>query len=932
MKRSRVVALALGLGYGSLFLVDGVCFDAWRRYGIRIPDCPDGRVRQTAELSATSLRRGAPGFVTFRATAHYTLDGADAVQTAPVEGILSIELSLVGANKQRTKLPATWEVVGSDRRAEITLPALPDGDYQLHASFVTRVGAGELEVPLPLYTSARVHVLTDRPLYEPGNTVQFRAVVLKAKDSTPVDGRPGHWVVSGPDGEVLLEEQAPAGEWGVVAGSFPLDKGAPHGRWTVRWASANASDEVAFDVRPFTLPRFAVEASADKAFYRVGDTPAIKGAVTYSSGAPVAQAPLEITWHVDGWPPPRAWLDTLLPKTAKTAANGRFTLALPAVPDDLVGTATLHARIAAIDPAGDRVEGAATVLLSKDGISVASVTQLGDGLVEGFNNRMYVRVATPDGAIVPNAKITVKRAWQANDNGLVAHTDVDGVASLQLDPGPPVHVVIPPMPWRPAPRAPLVARGEVTDLIAADGGALADQLELDRWLGALAPCAKWWDAEAASAKIGLRVDAAGTIVTLGGGTTPLDRCVIERVRGKRLPAGRDRMYSVTFAFTDPALSTLTPTIDAALEEPEGLAEELDTLAKSTRDCLPAVDGSEGALPMMLTWKVEAGTKHVELGTWVADPHGGDARGAMTCVTSRISAGTRITLTEKAAADSLGVVRFSMARPASETAPRPQATTMLGYELLVSADIPGAPATKLVVPPGAVPPLRLRVEPVIAKPGDTITAELLRGPNFDGVLPKKLLVTHLRGKSEPVLDKARKATFRIDANAEGWVEVKGAGQRALVYITPSSDLEVAVTAKQPRYAPGDNAELAISTKLGGRGGRAAVGLFGVDQSLGRLVTLLGADDMARVRPRVETATPAFGTLDGQALALGRIRGANAAAATVARVTAIPAPPQLDAQVSARGASGFDAVGELTDNFYAVLAELHVVTRAWEAKAK
>ena len=49
--------------------------------------------------------------------------------------------------------------------------------------------------------------------------------------------------MSDPTGEVLLEEKAPAGEWGVVAGSFPLDKGAPTGRWTVAWQSAGRTPE-----------------------------------------------------------------------------------------------------------------------------------------------------------------------------------------------------------------------------------------------------------------------------------------------------------------------------------------------------------------------------------------------------------------------------------------------------------------------------------------------------------------------------------------------------------------------------------------------------------------------------------------------------------------------------------------------------------------
>ena len=38
---------------------------------------------------------------------------------------------------------------------------------------------------------------------------------------------------------------------------------------------ARAIDEIPITVKPFTLPRFRVEATADKSYYRAGDTPTI---------------------------------------------------------------------------------------------------------------------------------------------------------------------------------------------------------------------------------------------------------------------------------------------------------------------------------------------------------------------------------------------------------------------------------------------------------------------------------------------------------------------------------------------------------------------------------------------------------------------------------------------------------------------------------
>jgi hypothetical protein len=295
--------------------------------------------------------------------------------------------------------------------------------------------------------------------------------------------------------------------------------------------------------------------------------------------------------------------------------------------------------------------------------------------------------------------------------------------------------------------------------------------------------------------------------------------------------------------------------------------------------------------------------------------------------------SRIALAAPAHTDALGVARFAVAVPERADAPRPQPTTMLGYALAISVPgLDGHPSTELRVAPGRVPDLRMRVTPVLAKPGELITAELLRGPVRTAKLPDKLALDCLASHAEQKLDADHRASFTLAKEVTGWCTVSGGRVEARVYVRSTAALAVSVEPGRDRYAPGDTAELAIHTTIGGAGGRAAVSLIGVDNSLGQLVPLPDADAFARVLPPVQTRAPAFGVLDGQALALGRIRGANAAAAAVLRVSAVPPVPALDAVVSTAGASTFDPIGELTDHFYPVLAELQTRERAWEASVQ
>ena len=106
----------------------------------------------------------------------------------------------------------------------------------------------------------------------------------------------------------IMEERLDGGPWGISHSSFPLGRDAKSGTWTARWTSGVDSGEASFRVQPFTLPRFSVDAAPQKSWYAPGDCPVVSGSVTYSSGAPVQGAVVEVTLSGDGgWPPPTAW-------------------------------------------------------------------------------------------------------------------------------------------------------------------------------------------------------------------------------------------------------------------------------------------------------------------------------------------------------------------------------------------------------------------------------------------------------------------------------------------------------------------------------------------------------------------------------------------------------------------------------------------------
>lgn len=945
MKRARSVRGAAGLRWllgagaavavGLLVASTNTCLRTGFAWGLWVDECPDGEVRALVRVDADGLSRGTWRPLSVSLVAAYTTGDGDEVHEVPLSRFTPT-VALVGPKGETALEPQKgWSQEGERQLAMVQLPAVTDGEYTLRVRAHGGPGEASVDVPLPLFTPARVHTLTDRPLYEPGDVVRFRAVALKASDLTPLDERPGVWEVRSPSGELLLEEKSPAGAWGVASGDFPLDAAAASGSWTVTWVSGQARGDRRFEVRPFTLPRFTVEAGPARPWYRRGEKPVLQGVVRYASGAPVAGAVVSVRWRTGGdWPPPTDWVNgSALPARATSRPDGAFTLDLPEVPHDLVGQAQLRASLSVVDAAGDRVEGAAVVLLSEDDIAVSAVTELGGGLVEGFNNRLFVRATTPDGRVLRDVTLRVRRLWEAGDEGISATVDEDGVGLVQIDPGAAVNVVVPALPWRAPPPRPKVVRQQLVDLLGArrarTGVSLADRLVFDRAEAALADCALYASPPTSAAMVAVLVRAQGGAAQVSPGAGPLGRCVEGVLRGLRFGPGEERFLSGTWSFDDSQWPRMTVRVTGVPEAPDDLEAALETALLPARRCLPATS-ADAMLPRFVQWRVDEA--HRLTTTWAPTGERGLSEATMNCIQGAMGA-VRLEPKEMKSTPAIGTALIEVRRAGVIDAQPPRDTVMLGYELEVSAQRGDAPVgkTRLRLAPGQVPERRLRASTQVLRPGDEFTVELFRGPDFEGELPKELPLR--LGDVEvtaPVLETSRQARFKVPEGWQGWASVGWGDAQVYLFIRPAAPLEVTVTAEKPRYAPGQLARLDVQTSEGGHGAPAAVGLFGVDDGLAQLTRLPGPDELSSLRP-TPSGAPAFPGLDLQALALGRVRGANAAAATLLRVSSLPAAAELEAPVRVSGVTAFDPNAVLVDHFYGALGELYAQERRWEASA-
>ena len=908
------------------------CFSTGFKYGIWLDTCPATDLRLQAIVEASGLVRGADGYVNVHPTAMWLQGkGASAYgqsQTFSRGARVALELRDLEDQPVSGMEVAGFKVSGSYLQSKVKLPDVPDGDYKLHAVVTTGFEIREIDVDLPLYAPAIVHIMSDRPLYKPGQEVLLRSAILKRTDLTPLDGRPGTWRIFSPSGLEMLVERDKAGSFGVADSSFPLDKRAEIGTWTAVYASGNATDQVQFQVKPFKLPRFSVELKPDADWYGISDEIGLDGVARYTSGAPVANAAVTVNVRkAEGrWPAPLDWEEAI---EVKTGPDGKFELDLGVVPPDLIELATFSVSARVTEQAGEVVSGGAKIILSKDDLKIEAVTELGGGLVQGFNNRAYVRVMTPDGVPVRLADLTVTNPWDEMAKAREAKTDEDGVAAIQLDPGDPVTVVIPAVPARVRPLTPAdPSVNNASELVGQRSLSMGERRALDELYPAIAQCGDL-AVGAKAVQVGLEVGSAGDIRAIDFPNGHVAACVGAAMRRVRFGPGVPRVYSITWQVPDSLRPSLNTSTSVASGGDAGVHAALQRAAIDARPCMPRGTGINGVRALDVGWQLTPGS--TSLVHFVTVHSGtGLSPSAMACVNRSVLSAR---LDEPAKAAGIGSARMSLSVPQAPGTTTPQAGTRTGYELKVTAvaDAEDLGSTRAIFDVGTIPRMRLRATPSLAKPGDTVKVEMFRGPDFYGEFPKKLALMEgsRQVDRQDVTDNS--VSFTIPEDVDGFLHVDFDGARAVVFVQPKAPLAVTLSTDKKAYRPGDEAMLTVTTTAGGQPAPAGVGLVGVDSALAQLAPLMGPDDYGRVTVRATSDNPAFGSFDPRALTLGQVRGENAAKAAVLRISQLPMDSAGDVALYANASVSPDVVGDLTTHFYGALERLVVKVRAWEESA-
>jgi alpha-2-macroglobulin len=167
------------------------------------------------------------------------------------------------------------------------------------------------------YNATRVFIMTDRPVYRPGETVRFKVWVRHAKyghakydqpDTSDFAGKTFTLRITGPKLDKLHKRAHVADAYGGFAGTFTLPPGATLG---VYYLGVDDDGRGTFRVEEYRKPEFEVKVEAPREPVRLGEKAAATVEARYYFGAPVTRAKVKYkvlrTSYSGEWCPGGAW-------------------------------------------------------------------------------------------------------------------------------------------------------------------------------------------------------------------------------------------------------------------------------------------------------------------------------------------------------------------------------------------------------------------------------------------------------------------------------------------------------------------------------------------------------------------------------------------------------------------------------------------------
>ena len=178
--------------------------------------------------------------------------------------------------------------------AKFNVPPLSPGQYTLRIEASYGAYHDQVSRQIEVRKAYNLMLVTDKPIYQPGQTIHIRALALRRPDLKPVADAAVVIEVRDPKGNKVFKRQRKTNKFGIAWADFSLADEINLGRYECRALLEDAEVTKTVTVKRYVLPKFKIDVTTAREYYLPGMRLSGSVSARYFFGKPVAGADVQI--------------------------------------------------------------------------------------------------------------------------------------------------------------------------------------------------------------------------------------------------------------------------------------------------------------------------------------------------------------------------------------------------------------------------------------------------------------------------------------------------------------------------------------------------------------------------------------------------------------------------------------------------------------
>lgn len=293
----------------------------------------------------------------------------------------------------------------------ISVPNVEEGTYYIKATVSSKKGKDTIKkkIYIKRESSEDVVINLDKGIYKPGDTINYRALMISKNNQEPITTDINVSIYDGNDNRVYNED-VKTSEYGIVSGKFALANEINSGFYKLIIKTKSDEYIKQFKVNPYVTPKYEVSINYNKETYMVSDLALININAKYFFGEPVKEADLTV------------FIDDVEFKKVKTDDKGEAIIEYPVSQEK-----EYSIRVEAVDSSNYYIEKSSKFYAVTDKFKIQLYTEYNNKLIPGKTNNIYVLTSNNDGTPL-EAYLTVT----SDDFTKQIATNKDGVGVFSI--------------------------------------------------------------------------------------------------------------------------------------------------------------------------------------------------------------------------------------------------------------------------------------------------------------------------------------------------------------------------------------------------------------------------------------------------------------------------------------------------------------------